>query len=270
MAVLNLTPDSFSDGGKHSLDSGYIVSLVRSFLSSGAQIIDIGGQSTRPGAADVGTEEELRRVIPAIRAIRGAGITVPISVDTYRAEVAEQAIKAGADIINDISAGVFDENVLSVAASTGTPIILMHTRGTPETMTSLADYCDVVSGVGDELEARMDDALAKGVRRWQIVLDPGLGFAKSMKDNMDIIRRLEELRGREKLKGLPWLLGPSRKRFVGVATGVTDPLKRGWGTAGAVAGCIAGGADIIRVHDVQEMSKVIAMADSIWRNTMTA
>ncbi|RPB26036.1 Dihydropteroate synthase [Terfezia boudieri ATCC MYA-4762] len=270
MAVLNLTPDSFSDGGRHSTDSDYIVSMIQSFINAGADIIDIGGQSTRPGAADVGKEEELRRVIPAIRTIREASITIPISVDTYRAEVAEQAIEAGADIINDISAGLYDENILSVAAVTGAPIVLTHTRGTPKTMNSLATYKDVISEVGEELEARMDEALAKGVSRWQIVLDPGLGFAKGMQDNLEIIRRLEVLRGREKLKGLPWLLGPSRKRFVGTITGVADPLKRGWGTAGAVAGCIAGGADIVRVHDVEEMSKVICMADSIWRNKVTA
>jgi len=270
MAVLNLTPDSFSDGGRHSTDSDYIVSMVQSFINAGADIVDIGGQSTRPGAADVGKEEELRRVIPAVRTIREAGITIPISVDTYRAEVAQQAIEAGADIINDISAGVYDENILSVAAFTGAPIVLTHTRGTPKTMNSLATYKEVISEVGEELEARMDEALAKGVRRWQIVLDPGLGFAKGMQDNLEVIRRLDALRAREKLGGLPWLLGPSRKRFVGTITGVTDPLKRGWGTAGAVAGCIAGGADIVRVHDVEEMSKVIAMADSIWRNKVTA
>lgn len=209
-------------------------------------------------------------MIPAVRTIRSAGITIPISVDTYRAEVAKQAIAAGADIINDISAGMYDENILNVAASTGVPIVLTHTRGTPKTMNSLADYKNIIFEVGEELESRINEALAKGVRRWQIVLDPGLGFAKGMQDNLEIIRRLEELRSREMLRGLPWLLGPSRKRFVGTITGVADPLKRGWGTAGAVSGCIAGGADIVRVHDVQEMSKVIAMADSIWRNKVTA
>ncbi|KAI5795485.1 Dihydropteroate synthase-like protein [Peziza echinospora] len=267
MAVLNLTPDSFSDGGQHSLDPESLIATVKLFIANGADIIDIGGQSTRPGATDIGTEEELKRVIPAVKTLRQAGITIPISIDTYRARVAEEAIAAGADIINDISAGAFDHDILSVAASTGAPIVLTHTRGTPKTMNSLASYKDVIQDVGEELEARLDEALAQGVRRWQIVLDPGLGFAKGMEDNIEVIRRLEELRSREKLRGLPWLLGPSRKRFVGTITGETDPMKRGWGTAGAVAGCIAGGADIVRVHDVQEMSKVIAMADSIWRST---
>lgn len=266
MAVLNLTPDSFSDGGKHSTETAYILSTVQEFILSGANIIDIGGQSTRPGATDVGTEEELRRVIPAIRTIRAAGITIPISIDTYRAEVAKQAISAGADIINDISAGVLDKDMLLVAASTGAPVVLTHSRGTPQTMNNLAVYGDVISDVGKELEVRVEAALAKGVRRWQIVLDPGLGFAKDMQANLNIIRRLDELRGKETLKGLPWLLGPSRKRFIGAVTGVADPLKRGWGTAGAVAACIAGGADIVRVHDVQEMGKVIAMGDAVWRN----
>ncbi|KAF8455029.1 Dihydropteroate synthase-like protein [Kalaharituber pfeilii] len=270
MAVLNLTPDSFSDGGKHFGDPSSVASTVREFISAGADIIDIGGQSTRPGASDIGVKEELNRVIPAIEHIRTAGIDIPISVDTFRAEVAARAIAAGADIINDISAGMLDEQILSVAASTGVPIVLTHTRGTPQTMNSLASYKDIIQEVGEELEARVDEALAKGVRRWQIVLDPGLGFAKNMKQNLEVIKRLDRLRDRERLRGLPWLLGPSRKRFIGAVTGVADPLKRGWGTAGAVAGCIAGGADIVRVHDVQEMSKVIAMADSIWRSSTVA
>jgi dihydropteroate synthase len=259
MAVLNLTPDSFSDGGVYH--GGNLLETVRGFIANGADIIDIGGQSTRPGAQDVGEAEELRRVIPAIRAIRDAGIDVPISVDTFRAGVAEQAIKAGANIINDISAGLMDSNMLSTVAKLNCPIVLMHTRGTPETMNSLCQYGDVVKDVTKELEDRVAAAEEAGIRRWNILLDPGLGFAKDMQQNLELLRRLGEMTG----GGFPWVLGPSRKRFVGKVTGVSKARERQWGTAGAVAACVAGGADVVRVHDVQEMRKVVDMAVAIWR-----
>lgn len=270
MAVLNLTPDSFSDGGKHTHTA--LVSTVQDFISKGAAIIDIGGQSTRPGAQDVGSEEETRRVIPAIKAIRDAGLTVPISVDTYRASVARAAIEAGADIINDITSGQFDDDMFSIVAELGVPICLMHMRGTPTTMNDLASYPNgVIETVAEELEERVRAAEQAGVRRWNIILDPGLGFAKNMASNLEVIRRLgdligsEGLAGKGGLKGMPWLLGPSRKRFVGTITGVERAGERQWGTAGAVAACVSGGADIVRVHDVDEMKKVVDMAVAIWR-----
>jgi dihydroneopterin aldolase/2-amino-4-hydroxy-6-hydroxymethyldihydropteridine diphosphokinase/dihydropteroate synthase len=259
MAVLNLTPDSFSDGGVYH--GGNLLETVRAFIANGADIIDIGGQSTRPGAKDVGEEEELRRVIPAIRKIRDAGIDIPISVDTFRAGVAEQAILAGANIINDISAGLMDSNMLATVARLDCPIVLMHTRGTPETMNSLCQYGDVVKDVMRELEDRVAAAEEAGIRRWNILLDPGLGFAKDMQQNLELLRRLGEFTG----GGFPWVLGPSRKRFVGKVTGVSKAGERQWGTAGAVAACVAGGADVVRVHDVQEMRKVVDMAVAIWR-----
>jgi len=259
MAVLNLTPDSFSDGGNYT--TANLIIAVESFISNGADIIDIGGQSTRPGALDIGEEEELRRVIPAIRAIRAGGHTIPISVDTFRSSVARQSIEAGASIINDISAGMMDTAMLSTVAELNVPIVLMHTRGTPETMNSLASYGDVVADVKQELEERVRAAEEAGVRRWNILLDPGLGFAKTVGQNLDIIKRLGEMTG----GGFPWLLGPSRKRFVGTATGVLRAAERQWGTAGAVAACVAGGADVVRVHDVAEMKKVVDMAVAIWR-----
>jgi dihydroneopterin aldolase/2-amino-4-hydroxy-6-hydroxymethyldihydropteridine diphosphokinase/dihydropteroate synthase len=265
MAVLNLTPDSFSDGGKY-MDSN-VVSTVKRFIASGASIIDIGGQSTRPGAQDVGEEKELRRIIPAIEAIRKAGIDIPISVDTYRAVVARKAVEAGANIINDISAGLMDPEMLSIVAKLGVPIVLMHTRGTPETMNSLTQYSDVVVDVSEELQQRVHAAEEAGIRRWNILLDPGLGFAKNVHQNLELIRRLRELTGSSagRLGGLPWVLGPSRKRFVGLVTGVDAAGERQWGTAGAVAACVAGGADVVRVHDVDEMKKVVDMAVAIWR-----
>ncbi|KAL7275892.1 trifunctional dihydropteroate synthetase [Rhizina undulata] len=265
MAVLNLTPDSFSDGGTHTHET--LIGTVKNYVAKGAAIIDIGGQSTRPGAEDVGEDEEARRVIPAIAAIRAAGITVPISVDTYRASIARKAVNAGADIINDVSAGLLDSEMLSTVAELNVPICLMHMRGTPSTMNSLAVYkTDVIEEITAELEARVREAEQKGIRRWNIILDPGLGFAKNMEQNLEVIRRLSELTGHgHGLRGLPWLLGPSRKRFVGTVTGVDKAGERQWGTAGAVAACVAGGADIVRVHDVDEMKKVVDMAVAIWR-----
>lgn len=267
MAILNLTPDSFSDGGKHSLDSAQIVETVRQMVEDGAQIIDVGGQSTRPNAIEVSIQEEIDRVVPAITAIRQAGLKVPISIDTYRAKVAEAAMNAGADIINDVSAGLLDDNMLSTAAKLNTAIILMHMRGTPQNMNAYAKYDgDLIEIIGRELRERVEEAVKSGIRRWNIILDPGLGFAKTGAHNIEIIRRLDELRRQPGLNGMPWLLGPSRKRFIERITGEKTPCERRWGTAGAVAACVQGGADIIRIHDTKEMSKVVKMSDAIWRN----
>ncbi|KAH0544272.1 hypothetical protein FGG08_001535 [Glutinoglossum americanum] len=268
MAILNLSPDSFSDGGNHSNDPISIVNTVSAFISSGASIIDIGGQSTRPGATDVGEQEELARVLPAINAIRSSPLVrhVCISIDTYRASVAEAAVAAGADIINDISAGVMDPNMLPTLARLGCTVCLMHSRGTPINMSSLTDYpSGVIPTVARELSDRIQTAEAAGIRRWRMILDPGIGFAKRQTQNLEILRSLNTLRGFEGLHGLPWLVGPSRKGFVGKITGVSEPKDRTWGTAGALAACVAGGADIVRVHDVAEMAKVVKMADAIWR-----
>jgi 2-amino-4-hydroxy-6-hydroxymethyldihydropteridine diphosphokinase / dihydropteroate synthase len=268
MAILNLSPDSFSDGGYHSNDATSLVNTVSAFISSGASIIDIGGQSTRPGASDVGEQEELSRVLPAINKIRSSPLTrhVCLSVDTYRASVAEAAIAAGADIINDISAGVIDPNMFPTLARLGCTVCLMHSRGTPINMSSLTDYPKgVIPTIAAELLDRVRTAEAAGIRRWRMILDPGIGFAKTQAQNLEILRSLGALRGFKGLSGLPWLVGASRKGFVGKITGVKEPKDRTWGTAGALAACIAGGVDIVRVHDVAEMAKVVKMADAIWR-----
>lgn len=280
MAILNVTPDSFSDGGKHSpADQTALTSTIKRFINSGATMIDIGGQSTAPGAPEVSLEEELARVIPAVKAIRavsqdaGSG-RVLISVDTYRAAVAEAAVAAGADIINDVSAGALDPEMLSTVARLGVTICLMHMRGTPATMSSLSDYGNssspdlgLIPSVAGELLDRVAAAEAAGVRRWRIILDPGLGFAKELPEqNLEILRRLDELRAWPGLEGLPWLVGPSRKRFVGAITGVKNPADRAWGTAAAVAAAVQGGADVVRVHDVHEMAQVVTMSDAIWRH----
>ncbi|KAI9774591.1 MAG: trifunctional dihydropteroate synthetase [Geoglossum simile] len=268
MAILNLTPDSFSDGGLHSNEPANIVNTVFDFISSGASVIDIGGQSTRPGSYNVGEREELARVIPAIVAIRSSPLVrdVCISVDTYRASVAEAACAAGADIINDVSAGRIDPNMLPTLARLGVTVCLMHSRGTPINMSSLTDYPGgIIPSVAAELLDRVRAAEAAGIRRWRMILDPGIGFAKTTAQSLEILRHLSTLRDFEGLRGLPWLVGASRKGFIGKVTGVAKPEERTWGTAVAMAACVAGGVDIVRVHDVAAMTKVTKMADAVWK-----
>lgn len=270
MAILNLTPDSFSDGGKHSpTDLTYITETVRTFIKQGATIIDIGGESTRPGSKPIGAEEEIARVVPAIQHIRTnipEATNIAISIDTYRASVAEAACTAGADIINDVSAGTLDPEMLPTAARLGKSIILMHMRGTPQTMTKLTDYPDgVLPEICSELRARIAAAEDAGIRRWRIILDPGIGFAKNQPQDLEVLRDLSKLRDMEGLECFPWLMGPSRKKFIGHITGVKTPRDRVWGTAATVTASIAGGADIVRVHDVHEMWQAARVADAIYR-----
>ncbi|KAI5776381.1 Dihydropteroate synthase-like protein [Geopyxis carbonaria] len=263
MAILNLTPDSFSDGGTHTAAS--LPATAHALVEAGATILDLGGCSTRPGAPQVSEDEETARVVPAVAALRAAGVTAVISVDTYRASVARAAVEAGADVVNDVSAGTLDPAMLATVAELGVPVVLMHTRGTPETMGSLTQYSDIVTDVARELAERVSAAEAAGVRRWNILLDPGLGFAKTHAQSLELLRRLGELRAAQGLQGLPWVVGPSRKGFVGRLTGVETPKERGWGTAGAVAASVAGGADVVRVHDVGEMRGVVEVAVGVWR-----
>jgi 2-amino-4-hydroxy-6-hydroxymethyldihydropteridine diphosphokinase/dihydropteroate synthase len=270
MAILNLTPDSFSDGGLHNTKNfAELTSTVRAFIAAGATIIDIGGESTRPGSVPVSADEEIARVVPAITHIRTSipeATNIAISIDTYRAQVAEAACAAGADIINDISAGLLDKDMLSTIARTGKTAILMHMRGTPQTMTKLHSYPGgVIPDVSSELRARLAAAEEAGIRRWRIILDPGLGFAKNQPQDLVILRDLASLRTAEGLDALPWLMGPSRKRFIGNITGVQTPRERVWGTAATVTASVAGGADIVRVHDVEEMRQVAKVADAIYR-----
>ena len=266
MAILNLTPDSFSDGGKHSKDS---INITFSSKIQAASIIDFGGQSSAPYAKDVSSEEEISRIVPVIEQLRcdPAYDSKTISVDTYRASVAEAAVKAGADIINDISAGQLDPEMLPTMARLGKTVCLMHMRGTPAIMNKLTDYSPLglIPTIANELLERIAAAEAAGIRRWRIILDPGIGFAKTSAHNLEILRRLDELRDWPGLRGFPWLVGPSRKNFVGKITGVKEPHERTWGTAATVAAAIQGGADIVRVHDVEEMAQVAKMSDAIWR-----
>lgn len=269
MAILNVTPDSFSDGGvnfSHSPSS--LKSHIKTLIDQGATIIDIGGQSSRPGAPEFTPEEELARVLPAIKTIRSMPEAkhIAISIDTYRASVASAAITAGADIINDISAGLLDPEMLPTMARLGCTVCLMHMRGTPHTMTKLTSYPNgVVEGVANELLDRVREAQEAGIKPWRIILDPGVGFAKTQAQNLTLIRDLARLRAWPGLEGYAWLMGTSRKGFIGKITGEVEARERVFGTAATVAASVSGGADVVRVHDVKEMSRVAKMADAIWR-----
>jgi dihydropteroate synthase len=263
MGVLNVTPDSFSDGGRFT-DPAAAVDHGLAMFEAGADVVDVGGESTRPGgAAAVGEAEERARVIPVIRALRGRGAGW-ISVDTTKAAVARAALDAGADIVNDVSGFTFDRDMAGLVAETGVPAILMHLRGTFRDMHDDPHYDDVTTEIRDELEDRLEECKKAGIDPGQIIVDPGLGFAKSPSHSLEVLRRLPELAELDR----PLLVGPSRKRFIGRALrapdGIDLPVEgRLMGTAAAVAAGILAGAHIVRVHDVPEMAQVARVCDAI-------
>lgn len=257
MAIVNVTPDSFADGGERFEPQRAIDAALR-MVEQGADILDIGGESTRPGAPPVAEEEELRRVLPVLDGLRGR-VTVPISIDTYKAAVAEAAIARGATIVNDITAFAGDPAMADVAARTGAAAVLMHHRGRSADMYAHAHYTDVVRDVRDELASRVAAAEAAGVPRSRLILDPGFGFAKRAEHSLELLARLDELAS----LGLAILSGPSRKSFMRVALGDVPPAERVWGTAAAVTASILAGAHIVRVHDVAAMVQVARVADAI-------
>jgi dihydropteroate synthase len=260
MGILNVTPDSFSDGGEFaSVETA--LSQAREMIANGVDIIDIGGESTRPHAESVSVAEELQRVIPVIEQLRQES-EIPISIDTTKAIVAQKAIAAGADLINDISGGTFDPQMFSTVAQLNVPIILMHIRGNPQTMQTLTDYQDVVAEVVGFLTTQVDQAISCGISRSHIAIDPGIGFAKTAAQSLTLLQGLNEL----KALSLPMLVGVSRKSFMAPILHQDDPKARIWGTAAACYGAIARGADILRVHDVQEMYDVCRVADAIERD----
>ncbi len=260
MGILNLTPDSFSDGGEfNNLESALV--QARNMLDHGVDIIDIGGESTRPNAEKISTEEELNRVIPIIQKLRQE-TSIPISIDTTKAIVAQKAIAAGADIVNDISGATFDEKMLEIVAQLNVPIILMHIRGTPKTMQNLTEYQDVVAEVKQFLTTQIAKATAHGIARSNIIIDPGIGFAKTAAQSLELLQRLSEFQA----LNLPMLIGVSRKSFMRPILQKDNAKERVWGTAAACYSAIANGADILRVHDVPEMYDVCRVADAIERN----
>ena len=257
MGILNVTPDSFSDGGKyHHVDAA--VRQAKQMLAEGADIIDIGGESTRPGSDPVSSDEQIRRVIPVITAIRKQfADKVTISIDTTLSTVAEAALNEGANLINDVSAGLNDPNILTLAAKRLVPIILMHSQGTPLTMQVNPYYDDVVTEIIDFLNARIASALAAGVGENNIVIDPGIGFGKRKQDNLDLLANLDKFVA----LGFPVLLGTSRKRFMGAICDVTEPSELVTATAVTTALGVMAGVKVFRVHDVKANRQA---ADVAW------
>lgn len=259
MGILNVTPDSFSDGGRLASTAEAVAEGER-LIAAGADLLDIGGESTRPGSDPVTPEEEWQRVIPVIRALVKK-IDVPISIDTTKASVAREAIASGAEIINDVSAMRFDAEMPQVAATTGAGVILMHMRGLPKDMqVGSLHYPDLIEDITAFLRERIAAALAAGVANASIMVDPGIGFGKTAADNMRILKYLRAFRALER----PILTGMSRKAFIGKVTG-GEPRERMEGTAAALTVAIMNGSDLVRVHDVAAMKKVAAMTDAIIR-----
>ena len=271
MGILNITPDSFSGDGLLSPDGGVAAAVeqARRFLSAGADILDIGGESTRPGSEPLSTQEERSRVIPVVSALRTEFPSALISVDTYKAGIVDEALRAGADLVNDVWALRADPALRDVVAAAGCPVILMHNRSNPasvEVRAQLgtayvgADYADVIEDVKRELMQSVALARAAGISDENVLLDPGIGFGKKVEHNLELIDRLDEIR----LLGFPILLGASRKSFIGYTLDL-PPDQRMEGTAAAVAISIARGADIVRVHDVEPLVRVVRMTDAIVR-----
>jgi dihydropteroate synthase len=257
MGIANVTPDSFSDGGEFEIAERAIAHL-RSMASEGADILDIGGESTRPGAEPVAEVEELRRVMPVIGG--SAGLQRPVSIDTRKAGVMREAVRAGAAIINDVAALTYEAGVLETAARLHVPIILMHAQGDPRTMQDRPAYNDVLLDVYDFLATRIRAAEDAGIARSMLIADPGIGFGKTVRHNLALLAGMSLLHG----LGVPLLLGASRKRFIGAITGESDPKRRGPGSIGAALAAAAQGVQIFRVHDVAEARQAL----DCWRASL--
>jgi dihydropteroate synthase len=256
MAVLNVTPDSFSDGGRFQ-DHDHAVDRALEMVDEGAHILDIGGESSRPGSHPVSLEEELQRVVPIVAKLVGR-VPVPISVDTTKAEVARQCLDLGAAIINDISALRHDPAMAAVVKGSGAGLILMHMRGVPATMQLSPSYTDVIDDVYDFLRSRIEAAVGWGIDRERIAVDPGIGFGKRLQDNLAVLGQLSSLAG----LGRPIVIGPSRKGFLGALLD-RPVLEREWGTGAAVAAAVLNGAHVVRVHAVSEMKDVVRVSQAI-------
>ncbi len=257
MGILNVTPDSFHDGGRYaSLEAA--MAQARAMAADGAGIIDIGGESTRPGAAAVDVDDEIKRVIPAIEAV-AAELETPVSIDTSKAKVAAQALKAGAVMINDVTALRGDPRMAAIAAEAGCPVCLMHMLGEPRTMQDNPLYEDVVVQIEEFFQERISFAVSQGIKRENIILDPGIGFGKTVEHNLTILGNLDEFAA----LALPLMIGVSRKRFIGAVAGENDTAGRLPGTIAANVLARAGGAGIFRVHDVAENVQALKVAEAI-------
>jgi dihydropteroate synthase len=256
MGIVNVTPDSFSDGGVH-LDPEVAAATARRMVVEGAAIVDIGGESTRPGSSGMSVDEELRRVVPVLEALEGA---VPVSVDTSKADVARRALDLGAEVVNDVTALRGDPELAGVVAAAGCYVCLMHMLGEPRTMQADPRYGEVVSEVASFLEERLRFAVSEGIREEQVCLDPGIGFGKTTEHNVELLRRLDEIAA----LGRPVLLGVSRKRFLGRLLGEGETLTGS--TAASIGAAVAGyvrGATILRVHDVRDTVQALATAKAV-------
>jgi len=257
MGIVNVTPDSFADGGRR-FDPERAVADGLQMIADGAHILDVGGESTRPGADPVPADEELRRVLPVVQALAQDG-RVPISIDTSKAVVAREAIARGATIVNDVSGLQYDGDLAAAVAAAGVAIVLMHTRGRSRDMYREAVYDDVAGEIGREIEAAIGRATSAGIPRDRVIVDPGLGFAKRAEHTWDALAGLDRLAALDR----PILVGPSRKSFLLSATGDRQPPGRDWGTAAAVTASVLGGAHIVRVHAIREMADVVRVADRL-------
>lgn len=263
MGILNVTPDSFADAER--LDTGRAVAAALFMQAAGADIIDLGGESTRPGAVPIDAAEELRRVLPVLRGLRDT-LTIPVSIDTYKSNVARAAMDEGASIVNDISGLGYDTEMARTVAAGKAALVLMHTRGRSADMYAQAAYDDVVTEVSGELQVSLSSAVDAGIPVERIVIDPGIGFAKRPAHSYVLLARLAEVSSR---LARPVLAGPSRKSFMRDALDGRPPVERDWGTAAAVTAAVLGGAHIIRVHAVAEMVQVVRVAEDIRRHGET-
>ncbi len=261
MGIVNVTPDSFAEADS-KLEPARAIDLALEMEAQGADLIDVGGESTRPGSEPLTAEQELARVLPVVRGLRER-LRVPISIDTYKASVARAALDLGASLVNDISGLQYDPMLAGVVAERGAGLVLMHTRGRPSTMYADADYRDVAADVATELKASVDVAQAAGVPVERIVVDPGIGFAKRPAHSYGVLAQLGRIAA---AVGRPLLVGPSRKSFLRHALDERPATERDWGTAAAVAAAVLGGAHIVRVHAVGEMVQVVRVADEIRRH----
>lgn len=258
MGIVNVTPDSFSDGGTF-LDPDVAVEHGSRLAAEGADVLDVGGESTRPGSDPVPTSNEIARVVPVVERLIKE-VELPISVDTRKPDVARAALDAGASIVNDISAGTAP-GMFDAVRDTNAGMVLMHMQGEPKTMQHDPSYGDVVAEVADFLKRRLEAAISAGIERDHLCVDPGIGFGKNLQHNLSLLRGLPTFAGLD----VPLLVGPSRKRFLGELTGVDDPRGRVDGTAAAVAWCAAQGVDLVRIHDVKAIVRVVRVIDAIVR-----
>jgi len=260
MGVINLTPDSFSDGG--DLDSPKkVLNQVNQFYCNGADIIDLGAQSTRPGAEEVGSKEEIKRLIPFLKLIRSEYPEILISIDTFNADVANEALLNGANWINDVTGGRRDEEILNVVSNFNCPFVITHSRGNSQNMNSLSKYDDVLSEVKSSLETLIKNATKKNISENNIIVDPGIGFSKNIYQNLEILKNLEEF----KTFNLPILIGASRKRFIGEILSEENPKERDIGTLAISCLCSHFNIDIVRVHNVKLNYQILKVADRIYR-----